>query len=153
MQKSNFFTMPAVAILASAVVCTTAPMLASAQHPGPPPPTLAQDMGDQEAAYLEGLATALKAEKRDNTWAGQKESQLRISYATGKNLPPGALKSVECRRSKCELKLQEYTEEVALSSGRARECPQQLDRESRLWLHPDNPAGFATSSRNNPHLP
>jgi hypothetical protein len=57
----------------------------------------------QEADYLNGLATAVKQEKRNEAWAAQKESELRASYAAEKGIPPGALKSVECRSSKCEL--------------------------------------------------
>jgi hypothetical protein len=55
--------------------------------------------------YLNGLAGAVQAEKRDDGWATQRETALRTSFDAEASLPRGALKSVDCRSSKCRLEL------------------------------------------------
>ena len=70
----------------------------------------------QDAAYVGRLASALKGEKRDQAWARRKEFDLWMSYADGKKLTRGNLKTVECRTSKCELLLQSNTRNSLLAT-------------------------------------
>src|SRR5438105_4715030 len=60
----------------------------------------------QQTEYVNAVAAAFQSEKRSDSWAAQKESEISISYEAAKDAPHGALKSVECRSSKCELQLQ-----------------------------------------------
>jgi hypothetical protein len=67
--------------------------------------TSINDARRQSTDYLNRLAGAVQAEKRDDGWAAQKETALRTSFDAEGSLPRGALKSVECRSSKCRLEL------------------------------------------------
>jgi hypothetical protein len=83
--------------------CATPP----AQSGSSPEERLASidDARRQSTDYLKGLAVAVQAEKRDDGWAVQEEVALRTSFAVERNLPHAALKSIECRSSKCSLEL------------------------------------------------
>jgi hypothetical protein len=59
----------------------------------------------EEAANVKTLAAAMQAEARNDAWASQKEQELKTSYASSGH-PRGALKSVECRSTKCEVLLE-----------------------------------------------
>jgi hypothetical protein len=73
-------------------------------------PTVREPFGDtkaqqQVAEHLRRLAQALEQEKRVEPWATDMETRLRGSFVeTG--LGPGALNSVECRSSRCQVKIQ-----------------------------------------------
>jgi hypothetical protein len=54
---------------------------------------------------FERIGGCREAEKRDDGWATQTETALRTSFDAEGSLPRGALKSVECRSSKCRLEL------------------------------------------------
>jgi hypothetical protein len=101
---------PAVAILVGAVAWTTLPALTRAQLAEQHLDSV-EKMRVQQAEYLDGSATAVREEKRDDDWAALKEAELWASYAVGTSLPRGALKSVECRSSKCDLQLQVYVDQ------------------------------------------
>ena len=60
----------------------------------------------REAGHLNALAAAVAAEPRNDTWATQKEAELRRTSAAEQRFPRGALKSVNCRSSKCDLQLE-----------------------------------------------
>jgi hypothetical protein len=65
----------------------------------------ADENAERKAAELSrALVTAFQQEKRDERWAPQKESKLRGSFVRS-GLAPGALKSVECRSSTCQLEI------------------------------------------------
>jgi hypothetical protein len=73
-------------------------------------PTVLEPFGDKKAQqqateYLWRLAQALEQEKREEPWATDMETRLRGSFI-GTGLDPGALNSVECRSSRCQLKIQ-----------------------------------------------
>jgi hypothetical protein len=95
---------PAVII---ATLCTAVSATSLAQSAPSPDQHLAsiKDSQRQTADYLNGLAAAVRSEERDNAWAAQQESTLRDSFAAERGLPQGALRSVECRSSKCSLEL------------------------------------------------
>src|SRR5262249_48627176 len=81
---------------------------ARAQQSAPSPEQHLSSINDarrQSTDYLNGLAGAVQAEKRDDGWAAQQEAALRTSFDAEGSLPHGALKSVECRSSKCSLQL------------------------------------------------
>jgi hypothetical protein len=65
----------------------------------------------QTVDYLNGLAAAVHAEKRNNAWATKKEAELVASYGQAKDTPSNGLKLVNCRSSKCALELQVNTDE------------------------------------------
>ena len=89
----------------------------------------------QEADYLKGLATAVKEEKRNDAWAAQKESELRSSYAAEKGIPPGALKSVECGSSKCDLQFQ-------LSAEQSPKAAIEQQIAINQWIAGSQPCGY-----------
>jgi hypothetical protein len=92
-----------------------------------------QDARAQQADYVKGLAAAVRQERRNDAWAAQKEAQLRTSYATAPGVPPSALKSVECRSSKCDLQIQSSAEPGVATA-------QQMAVSN--WLAVREPCGF-----------
>ena len=93
----------------------------------------------QEADYLKGLATTVKGEKRNDAWAAQKESELWTSYAAEKGIPRGALKSVECRSSKCDLQLQVSAEQSPKAA-----VEQQI--AINQWIAWSQPCGYTMTT-------
>lgn len=93
----------------------------------------------QEADYLKGLASAVKEEKRNDVWAAQKESELRSSYAADQRVPSGALKSVECRSSKCDVQLQLSTEQAPKPA-----VEQQI--AINQWIGASQPCGYTMTT-------
>ena len=88
---------------------------------------------------MDGLATAVKEEKRDDVWASQMETELWTSYAAETNLPRGALKSVECRSSKCDLQLQLYPEHSPQAT---------IERQMAInhWIAANQSCGYTITS-------
>jgi hypothetical protein len=93
----------------------------------------------QEVDYLKGLATAVKEEKRNEAWAAQKESEVRKSYDADKSVPRGALKSVECRTSKCDLQLQPSGEQSLKGT-----IEQQI--AINQWIGASQPCGYTMTT-------
>lgn len=88
--------------------------------------------------YLNELAKAVKEEKRNDTWATKKESGLRTTYAAERSLPSGALKSVECRSTRCALQLQVGAEQ---SPERMVEQQAAVSR----WISMTQPCGYTVT--------
>lgn len=93
----------------------------------------------QEADYLEGLAVSVKEEKRNDVWAAQKESELRSSYAAEKGVPPGALKSVNCGSSKCDLQFQ-------LSPEQSPRATLEQQIAINQWIAGSQPCGYTMTT-------
>lgn len=55
---------------------------------------------------ISSLSAAVHAQPRDEAWASAQERQLRQSFAEHPSAPQDALKEIDCRRSRCELRLQ-----------------------------------------------
>jgi hypothetical protein len=89
----------------------------------------------QDVDYLKGLAAGVKEEKRNDVWAAQKESELRSSYAAAKSVPPGALKSIECRSSKCDLQFQ-------LSAEQSPKAAAEQQIAVSEWVASSQPCGY-----------
>ena len=89
--------------------------------------------------YLKGLANAVKAEKRNDTWAAQKESELRSSYARAEGAPPDGLKSVECRSSKCDLQLQ-------VNAEGASQAAIEHQMAINEWISGSQPCGYTLTT-------
>jgi hypothetical protein len=60
----------------------------------------------EEARFLKTLASGVQNELRNDAWAQNQEAALRASYSGDPRLPNGALRTVDCRSSKCELQLE-----------------------------------------------
>jgi hypothetical protein len=127
----------AVALVALAVLacCTSTTAPPSKQQLAEIEKRRAQATDD----YLKGLAKTVEAEKRNDTWAAQKESELRSSYARTKGAPPGGLKSVECRSSKCDLKLQ-------VSGEPASKAAIEQKIAINEWISESQPCGYTLTT-------
>lgn len=60
---------------------------------------------EQATGFVAGLSAAVREQPRNEAWASAREQQLRQSYAAHPSVPKDALKSVDCRQSRCELQL------------------------------------------------
>jgi hypothetical protein len=89
--------------------------------------------------YLNGLAVAVQAEKRDDRWAAEKESELRTSFAAERSLPDGMLNTVECRSSKCSLQLHMNAE---------RSPKAAVDQQAAVihWIAVSQPCGYTMTN-------
>lgn len=101
----------------------------------------------QEAEFLKELASAILQEKRDETWAAKKESEVRASLssrratgATGMAGAPGTLKSVECRSSRCQL-LVELSQAKQASESAGHPYSGIND-----WIAASEPCGYTISA-------
>ncbi len=70
----------------------------------------------EEAEYAKRLAAVVQAEARNDAWASQKEQDLKRSYASLAK-PGQALKSVECRTTKCDVQFEVATKELPDTSA------------------------------------
>jgi hypothetical protein len=102
---------------------------------------LLQKAGTQKLEYLKGLEKAIREEKRNEAWAAQKESELRRSFSAEKGLQKVALKSVECRSSKCDLQFQVSLEEKETVEQRAA---------INYWIAANQPCGYTMTTWPNP---
>jgi hypothetical protein len=93
-----------LAVLCAAASTTSSSLAQSAQSPEQHLASI-NDARRELTDFLNGLASAVQAEKRDDGWAAQKEAALRTSFAVERSLPRDALQSVDCRSSKCSLQL------------------------------------------------
>jgi hypothetical protein len=89
----------------------------------------------QETGHVNALAAAVSAEPRNDAWAAQKEAELRRSSAAEQRLPRGALKSVNCRSSKCDLQLEVSG---APAAGRTDEQWAAIN----YWIAASQPCGY-----------
>lgn len=55
---------------------------------------------------ISSLSAAVREQPRDEAWASAQERQLRQSFVEHPSAPKDALKEIDCRRSRCELRLQ-----------------------------------------------
>jgi hypothetical protein len=144
---------PSAVILAA--LCTVASATSLAQNASSPEEHLASINAAlrQSSDYENGLAAAMQSEKRDKGWATQTESALRGSFATEDGLPHDALRSVECRSSKCKL-------ELSLGAGKSpapsashagdREAPSHSSCASRRIGGPASGKLLARFARDSP---
>jgi hypothetical protein len=95
----------------------------------------------QELEYLKGLEKTIREEKRSEAWAAKKESELRSSFSGEKSLQNGALKSVDCRSSKCDLQFQ-------VSPGERQTVAQQA--AINRWIATSQPCGYTMTPWPNP---
>jgi len=107
---------------------------------------LLQKARTQKLEYLKGLEKAIREEKRNEAWAAQKESELRKSFLAEKGLQKIALKSVECRSSKCDLQFQVSHEEKETVEQRAAinqwiAANQPCDYTMTTWPNPEQESG------------
>jgi hypothetical protein len=140
MQRKTLLKPASVLLLAwSAAACeSTAP----SQTSSPSPAELAErhvaairNAQAQEAAHLNALAAAVAAEPRNDAWASPKETELRQTFATEQGLPRDALKSVNCRSSKCDLQL-----DLRPLPQAAR--PDQQWAAVNYWIANSQPCGY-----------
>jgi hypothetical protein len=97
----------------------------------------ADENAERTAAELARASmTAFQQEKRDERWAPQKESTLRGSFVRS-GLAPGALKSVECRSSTCQLEIAPGADPMEAFKG-------QITIGN--WLSASEPCGYTTFS-------
>lgn len=89
--------------------------------------------------YLNKLATAVKEETRNDSWATKKESGLRTTYAAERSLPKGALKSVECRSTRCALQLQ-------LGAEQSPETMIEQQAAVSRWISMTQPCGYTMTN-------
>jgi hypothetical protein len=102
---------------------------------------LLQNAHSQELEYLKSLEKTIREEKRNEAWATKKESELRSSFSAEKSLPNGALKSVDCRSSKCDLQFQ-------VSPGETQTVEQQV--AINHWIATSQPCGYTMTPWPNP---
>lgn len=57
----------------------------------------------QDDAFVDALAETVDNERRDSTWADQKEQSLRASYRADPSVPKNAFTDADCRRTRCSL--------------------------------------------------
>ena len=93
----------------------------------------------QQADYLSSLALAFEGEKRNDAWAAPKESELRSSYTAEKGILPGALKSVECRSSKCDVQLQ-------LNADQSPKVLLEQQTAINQWIAMNQPCGYTMTT-------
>jgi hypothetical protein len=93
----------------------------------------------QTVDYLNRLSAAVQAEKRDDGWAAQKEAALRTSFDAERSLPRDALKSVECRSSKCSMQISLSTEG---SPGAVVEQQAAIDH----WISASQPCAYTMTN-------
>jgi hypothetical protein len=122
------------------ISCTSSPTPATVQSPEQHV-RLLQNAHTQELEYLKNLEKTIREEKRNETWATQKESELRSSFSAEKSLQNGALKSVECRSSKCDLQFQLSLEERQTVEQRAA---------INQWIATSQPCGYTMTPWPNP---
>ena len=130
---------PPAVILAA--LCTAASATSLAQSALSPEQHLASinDALRQSTDYVNGLAAAMQSEKRDNGWATQTESALRGSFAAEGSLPHDALRSVECRSSKCNL-------EVYLGAGRSPAALVEQQVAITHWMSVSQPCAYTMTN-------
>ena len=87
-----------------------------------------------EAEYAKKLAAAVQAETRNDSWASQKEQELKTSYASSGN-PRGALKSVDCRSTKCDLLLEVPARDMP-------DSPAGSIASVNQWIAASQPCGY-----------
>jgi hypothetical protein len=135
------WTAPPVILAALCVAMTTNVPSALAQSPQPPEQRLTSinDARRQSTDYVNGLAAAVQAERRDDVWAAQKQSALRGSVAAERSLPRGALKSVECRSSKCSLQLN-------LSAERSPRAAVEQQAAITRWIAASQPCAYTMTN-------
>lgn len=119
---------------AACTTSATAPLARSAPSPEQHLASL-NDARRQSTDYLNRLAAAVQSEKRDDVWAAQKESALRDSFTAERTLPHGALKSVECRSSKCSLQLY-------LSAERSPTAAVEEQAAIARWISVSQPCAY-----------
>lgn len=88
----------------------------------------------EEAEHVKKLAAAVQAESRNDAWAAPKEQELKTSYASSGN-PRGALKSVECRSTKCDLQLE-------LPTSDRTDSPAGPVAAVNQWIAASQPCGY-----------
>jgi hypothetical protein len=120
-----------------AALCSAASAASLAQSALSPEQRLASinDARRQSTAYISGLAAALQSEQRDQEWATQTESALRGWFAAEGSLPHDALRSVECRRTKCNL-------EVNLGAGKSPAALVEQQAAVTHWISVSQPCAF-----------
>jgi hypothetical protein len=128
--KTPFKPLAAVLVALGTVACSNTSAQLPEQHIA-----AIKNTRVQEADYLKGLATAVKEEKRNDVWAVQKETELRSSYAVEKGVPPGALKSIDCRSSKCDLQFQ-------LRAEQSPKAPFEQHIAINEWIAASQPCGY-----------
>jgi hypothetical protein len=130
---------PSAVILAA--LCTVASATSLAQNASSPEEHLASinDALRQSSDYENGLAAAMQSEKRDKGWATQTESALRGSFATEDGLPHDALRSVECRSSKCKL-------ELSLGAGKSPAALVGQQVATTHWMSVSQPCGYTMTN-------
>jgi len=89
--------------------------------------------GEQAKGFVSELSAAVRAQPRNEAWASAREQQLRQSFAAHPAVPKDALKSVECRQSRCELQL---------SVAPATQAPQQQAFAIDQWIAWSQPCGY-----------
>ncbi len=95
------------AVLATLVLLSCAPVHTPTASPSPDQHRAALESRRlEEARFLKTLANGVQNEPRNDAWAQDQEAALRASYSVDSRLPRGALRTIDCRSSKCELQLQ-----------------------------------------------
>jgi hypothetical protein len=128
---------PAV-ILAALCVAATNAFAQSVRSPEQHVTSI-NDARRQSTEYLNGLAGAVQAEKRDDGWAAQKETALRTSLDAEGSLPRGTLKSVECRSSKCSIQLY-------LSAKRSPRAVVEQQAAITHWIAVSQPCAYTMTN-------
>jgi hypothetical protein len=95
--------------------------------------------GQEEAGFLESLARQVQNEQRNDSWAREQETALRRSYAADPRLPQDALRTIDCRSSKCELQLQ-------ISSQRQPSMAADQYHAVNSWISAQQPCGYTLSA-------
>ncbi len=107
MRRVTSFMLCLVAVAGGA--CTTT----GGTGPNPPqarvPPEQAaaklRQAHDEATGFVARLSAAVREQPWNEAWASAREQELRQSFAQHPAVPRDALKSVECRQSRCELRL------------------------------------------------
>jgi hypothetical protein len=137
MQFESFIRPAAVLLLVGSVAaCESAPTsTASRAELAEQHAASIRNAGARETDYLNSLAAAVAREARNEGWATQKETELRRTSDADQSFPRGALKSVNCRASKCDLQLELGD---VLSAGRADEQLAAIN----YWIAHSQPCGY-----------
>jgi hypothetical protein len=127
-----------VCIAAGATACAPAQMTGQPSDVNQTPEqrrVVEQERSSRDTENLKQLEAQVRAERRGDVWADRKEASIRASYTANIGARNGALRSIECRTSRCELSFMGST-----SRSPGAMVAQQSAAAS--WLAANEPCGF-----------
>ena len=130
---------------ATAAVSQNALPAQSAEPQRPTPEQQAAQMKVTQShagEFVNGLATAVQNEQRDNAWAQQTEAGLRRSFASAR-LASDGLKAIDCRSSKCAIQVQ-------LPAVKSAQTALEQQTAVVRWISAGTPCGYTMVSAQDP---